>query len=74
MIAGAILVYDITNKESFQNLDSWINEIKEHGEKDCKLIVVGNKVDLEYEREVTVDDGEKYAMENNAAFFETSNK
>ncbi len=53
-----ILVYDITNRKSFENIDTWINDIKSVTEKG-KIILIGNKSDLEEERVIT----EKEAME-----------
>ena len=70
--AGAVLVYDITNYSSFENWKSWIDELKSHNEENWKLIIVGNKLDLEENREVSTGDGERLAQENDAAFFEAS--
>ena len=50
---GAFIVYDITSRKSFENVDKWIEEIKEKTSKDIKLIVVGNKIDLNDEREIS---------------------
>ena len=44
--AGIILVYDVTDEKSFENLDYWINRIKQNGDSDCELILVGNKIDM----------------------------
>lgn len=43
---GAVIVYDITRPETFNNIDKWFNEIREYGEKNVQLIMVGNKSDL----------------------------
>ena len=50
---GAFIVYDITSRKSFDNVDKWIEEIKEKTSKDIKLIVIGNKIDLKGEREIS---------------------
>lgn len=82
---GVILVYDVTNKLTFQNLNNWGSEFqKQIGTKPA--IVVGNKVDLpstgyidprtkkQYEKEVSFEEGEELAQSLNAPFFETSAK
>ena len=50
---GAFIVYDITSRKSFDNIDKWINEIKEKNANEVKLIIIGNKIDLINERQVT---------------------
>jgi small GTP-binding protein len=49
---GAMIVYDITKPESFNNVDKWFNEIREYGEKNVSLMCVGNKCDLKHLRSV----------------------
>jgi len=49
---GAMIVYDITRPESFNNVDKWFNEIREFGEKNVQLLLVGNKSDLKHLRAV----------------------
>jgi len=71
---GALLVYDITNKETFNHLETWLNEIKENGDKDVTIILVGNKCDLENQRQVTYDEGKNFADANGMLFLETSAK
>ena len=70
--ACAIIVYDITNRKSFENLKSWLNECKEMCSKDILIVIIGNKTDLENKRTVTFDDGKIFADDNNLIFFETS--
>ncbi|CAD8128750.1 unnamed protein product [Paramecium sonneborni] len=72
--AGAILVYDITDRESFQNVQYWIKECQEYGRQDITILLVGNKVDLEKQRQVSLSDGQQFANENNLLFIETSAK
>ena len=69
---GAFVVYDITRKSSFLNIDNWIGELKTNGSDDILIILVGNKTDLEDKREVSTDDGEKKAKQYGIAFCETS--
>ena len=71
---GALLVYDITNKESFFHCQNWLNELKENGDKDVVVILVGNKCDLEKDRQVKKQEGEEFAESNNLFFLETSAK
>lgn len=71
---GIILVFDVTNRESFTNLKFWIACINSNlGENnDLKKIIIGNKIDLE--SEVNRSEAEGFAKENNCAYFETSAK
>jgi small GTP-binding protein len=52
---GAMIVYDITRPETFNNVDKWFNEIREFGEKNVQLLMVGNKSDLKHLK--AVDNG-----------------
>ena len=71
--AGALLVYEIGNKKSFQNISYWIEKCKEKSPEDVVMVLVGNKSDLE-ERQVSTEEGQKLAEENGMLFFETSAK
>ena len=71
---GALLVYDITRKETFNHLVKWLSEVKENASKEITIILIGNKNDLENERQVTYEEGESFAKENNLLFLETSAK
>ena len=68
----AFIVYDITNKKSFQNIVSWLNECREMCFKDILICLVGNKTDLESKRVVSKEEGKKFADDNGLLFFETS--
>ena len=71
----AILVYSIDNKHSFENLESWLNDVKTQSSPDIKIILIGNKVDLEDKREVTKEMGEQFCIDHNLCLFmETSAK
>ena len=69
-----MLVYDITDLESFQNLNSWLIEIEKNASKNVYKILVGNKCDMESERKVTVEQGKDFAQQYGMKFFETSAK
>jgi small GTP-binding protein len=71
---GIILVFDVTNLESFSNLKYWIQSINMHlGEKhDMKMIIIGNKIDLS--REISKEDAENFAKQANVPYYETSAK
>jgi len=69
---GALIVYDITNKNSFNNIDKWIADIKANGDKNVSIIIVGNKSDLNDKREVDEDEGIQKSETFKTAFMETS--
>ena len=69
-----MLVYDITDLESFKDLNSWLIEIEKNAHKNVYKILVGNKCDMESERKVTVEEGKDFAAQYNMKFFETSSK
>ena len=58
---GALVVYDITDKNTFDNIDKWMLEIKDKTSKDIKLMIIGNKIDLKDEREVKNEEAMKKA-------------
>ena len=74
-VAG-LLVFDVTNRNSFHHLHEWISEAKanSHPERKMVLLLVGNKADLEMEREVSYDEAERFASQNNMNYIETSAK
>ena len=73
---GIFLVFDFTRRESFNNLVSWIREIKDNFYDDDIIVVLfGNKIDIEKENwEITREEAKEYAKNNNLVFFETSAK
>ncbi|KAK3768676.1 hypothetical protein RRG08_065970 [Elysia crispata] len=71
---GAILVYDITDEDSFQKVKSWVKELRRMLGTDVCLCIVGNKIDLEKSRHVTVQEAESYAASVGAKHFHTSAK
>merc|ERR1712039_450327 len=71
---GIILVYDITDKESFNHVDDWLNEVNRYvNESTCKILI-GNKCDNVGERQVSTEEGKKKAEEIDVAFIEASAK
>ena len=70
----AMVVYDITNKESFEHVLNWIQDIKDQSPKTVLIVLVGNKIDLEENRAVSYDEGSEFAIKNGLIFEETSAK
>ena len=71
---GIILIYDVTLIESFQNVKNWIKQIKEEVTDKVSIILVGNKIDMENQRVVSKEEGEKMAASYGLKFFECSAK
>ena len=72
---GILLIYAINNKKTFENIENWLNEIENKKKKNnIPLVLIGNKIDLEKEREVSFQEGEKLAQIYNMEFFECSAK
>ena len=69
---GSLLVYDITNKKSFDDLDKWILDLKTNGDDNLSLILLGNKSDLEDKRVISTEEGKNKAEFYKCSFFETS--
>lgn len=72
--AGALLVYDITRRESFNHLSRWLEEARQNGNPSMTVMLIGNKTDLEHRRAVSTKEGEIFAQENGLVFMETSAK
>jgi Ras-related protein Rab-2A len=72
--AGALLVYDITRRESFTHLGRWLAEAQQYANRDITITLVGNKADLEHRRAVLKSEGEQFARENGLTFMEASAK
>ena len=71
----AILVYAVDNFQTFKNLEVWLNEIKTQGNPDVKIILIGNKIDLDEKREVSTEKGNEFYKDHNLSLFlETSAK
>mmetsp|Transcript_17299 Transcript_17299/g.15543 ORF Transcript_17299/g.15543 Transcript_17299/m.15543 type:complete len:204 (+) Transcript_17299:81-692(+) len=72
--SAALVVYDITNRESFENARKWIEEVQTQEGQHVVIGLAGNKVDLAANRKVSTDEGSQFAKEKNFIFFETSAK
>uniref|UniRef100_H3AWB0 Ras-related protein SEC4 n=1 Tax=Latimeria chalumnae TaxID=7897 RepID=H3AWB0_LATCH len=71
---GIMLVYDITNEKSFDNIKNWIRNIEEHASSDVERMILGNKCDMNEKRQVSKERGEKLAIDYGIKFLETSAK
>lgn len=71
---GLLIVYDITCRNSFSKLDDWFEQIRLNAPENSKLMLVGNKKDIEKKREVSMEEGLNFANQNNVKFYETSAK
>lgn len=72
--AGALLVYDITRRESFTHLGRWLAEAQQYANSHITITLVGNKADLEHRRVVATEEGQEFARENGLVFVEASAK
>ena len=71
----AIILYSVTNRNTFQHIDTWIKELSQNSTKNIKIILVGNKSDLEKERKISYEEGEKLKNKHKLDYFiETSAK
>lgn len=72
--AGALLVYDITRRETFNHLAGWLEDARNHANSNMTIMLIGNKCDLAHRRAVTFEEGQQFAKENGLIFMETSAK
>ncbi|KAI8343246.1 ras-related protein rab-2 [Chlamydoabsidia padenii] len=74
--AGALLVYDISRRESFDHISTWLADVRKHANPNTTIVLVGNKSDLgENKRQVTYEEAEQFAKDNGISLFlETSAK
>jgi small GTP-binding protein len=73
-VMGALVLYDITNEESFTKLKEWVELIKEECGRHIKILIIGNKSDLESQRAIDKEDAMKYANEEKVQYIECSSK
>jgi len=71
---AAIIMYDVTRKNTFQNLRKWFRLVEENGRPDISIALVGNKTDQETDRAISVTQGERLREEHGCIFFESSAK
>ena len=72
--AGALLVYDITRRETFNHLTRWLEEARQNSNPNMVVMLIGNKSDLGHRRAVSTDEGKEFARQNGLVFMETSAK
>lgn len=71
---AAIVVYDLTSKDSFNRAQSWVKELQRQASPNIVIALAGNKIDLSNKRAVETEEAENYAIENGLLFMETSAK
>ncbi|OAA44332.1 Small GTPase superfamily, Rab type [Metarhizium rileyi] len=69
---GALLVYDITKHQTYENVTRWLKELRDHADANIVIMLVGNKSDLRHLRAVPTEEGKAFASENHLSFIETS--
>lgn len=69
---GALLVYDITKKQTFENVQRWLRELRDHADSNIVILMVGNKADLRHLRAVSEDEAQTLAEKEELSFMETS--
>ncbi|KAK4394030.1 Ras-related protein Rab11D [Sesamum angolense] len=69
---GAMLVYDITKRQTFDHIPRWLEELRAHADKNIVIILIGNKTDLEDQRAVPTEDAKEFAEKEGLFFLETS--
>ncbi|MBA0692879.1 hypothetical protein Goari_010405, partial [Gossypium aridum] len=69
---GALLVYDVTRRVTFENVQRWLKELRDHTDSSIVIMLIGNKADLRHLFAVTTDDAKAYAESENTFFMETS--
>mmetsp|Transcript_16300 Transcript_16300/g.16235 ORF Transcript_16300/g.16235 Transcript_16300/m.16235 type:complete len:110 (-) Transcript_16300:30-359(-) len=69
-----MMIFDLTNKDSFNDLDAWIQEIERYGGEKLAKVLIGNKCDLEDKRAITFEEGKAYADKLGMPYYETSAK
>lgn len=69
---GALLVYDISKHQTYENVQRWLKELREHADSNIVIMLVGNKSDLRHLRAVPTEEAKQFASENNLSFIETS--
>jgi small GTP-binding protein len=69
---GALLVYDISKHVTFENVERWLKELRDHADQNIVILLVGNKSDLGHMRAVTTEEAKAFAEKHQLAFMETS--
>lgn len=71
---GVLLVYDITDRRSFVDVQNWVNDVEKYGREDVVKILIGNKKDMQEKREVSYEEGKRFADGLGMKYIETSAK
>ena len=71
---GIVLIYDVTDSRSFENVENWFQTVSQHANEDAKIFLVGNKCDDKENRQVSKEDGQELASRLNIPFLEASAK
>merc|ERR1711944_381888 len=69
---GALLVYDIAKHLTYENVERWLRELRDHADQNIVIMLVGNKSDLRHLRAVPTDEAKAFAEKNNLSFIETA--
>jgi len=69
-----VFVYSVTSRSSFNNVEKWVSLFKDSADMEAKCVLIGNKMDLDNEREVSFEEGQLFAQTNHMSFFEVSAK
>ena len=70
--SGVMMVFDITDRESFESLEKWYEELSKYGEESAEIIVIGNKADLGAQRQVSSQEAIEFAKKLSSQYIETS--
>ena len=71
---GVIIVFDLTNRKSFDSVEEWLGSLRDHGDPDVVKVLVGNKLDLEGKRKIKKEEGQRLAEKHNMTYVEVSAK
>eukprot|EP00792_Barthelona_sp_PAP020_P004109 TRINITY_DN1891_c0_g2_i1.p1 TRINITY_DN1891_c0_g2~~TRINITY_DN1891_c0_g2_i1.p1 ORF type:complete len:207 (-),score=62.01 TRINITY_DN1891_c0_g2_i1:73-663(-) len=69
---GIVVAYDVTRASTFENVQNWLDAVEKHASENVELLLIGNKTDLDKERQVTTEEGLEFATERGISFIETS--
>ena len=71
---GCLLLFDLTNRESYANIQKWVKRLTEDAPEECEVMIIGNKSDMVDQRQVSFEEGKNYAKELGYDYLETSAK
>ena len=71
---GALLLFDLCNRDTFDNIEKWLKDVRDIAKPECVLALIGNKCDLPSERQISREEAEEFARQNSMLYFETSAK